>query len=67
MLAPPAGLYFMLKSSTYIPGASVLISDIGPQLANRSNPGSTLVCVTTDVNTACCRERDNNKMLQQEQ
>ena len=62
MLAPPAGLYFMLNGSTYVPGASVLISDVGPQLADRSNPGSTLVCVTTNVNTACCRERDNNKM-----
>ena len=43
------------------PGASVLISDIGPQPAdNRSDPGSTLVCVTTNVNTACCRGGDNN-------
>ena len=40
-------------------GDSVLISSIGPQPANRSDPGSTLVCVTTNVNTACCRKGDN--------
>ena len=63
MLAPPStGLYFMLNGSTYLPGASVLISNIGPQPANHSNPGSTLVCVTTNVNTACCRSGDNNMM-----
>ena len=45
---------------TYLPGDSVLISDIGPQPADRSDPGSTLVCVTTNVNTACCRSGDNN-------
>ena len=61
MLAPPpTGLYFMLNGEAYIPGASVLISDIGPQSADRSDPGSTLVCVTTNVNTACCRKGDNN-------
>ena len=38
------------------------ISDIGSQPASRSDPGSTLVCVTTVVNTACCRSRDNNYM-----
>ena len=46
----------------YNDGASVLISDIGPQPTTRSDPGSTLVCVTTNVNTACCRGRDNNGM-----
>ena len=44
----------------YLPGESVLISDIGPQPFDRSIPGSTLVCVTTNVNTACCKSDDNN-------
>ena len=63
MLAPPSSsLYFKLNSSRYLPGAFVLISNIGPQLDDRSNPGSTLVCVTTNVNTACCRKGDNNAL-----
>jgi len=37
--------------------------DIGLQPANRSNPGSTLVCVTTNINTACCRAGDNPSNL----
>ena len=61
-LAPPeSGLYFMVESRVYLPGNSVNITDIGAQpLDDRSNPGSTLVCVTTNVNMACCRSRDNN-------
>ena len=51
----------MLNDTIHLPGASVLISDIGPQPAdNRSDPESTLVYVTTNVNTACCRGADNN-------
>ena len=48
----------MLKNNVYIPGDSVPITDIGPQPGNRSDAGSTLVCVTTNVNTACCRYSD---------
>ena len=63
MLAPlPTGLYFMFNGSVYLPGASALISDIGPQPDNRSDPGFTLVCVTVNVNTACCRNNDNNAL-----
>ena len=54
------GLYFILNGFIYLPGASVLISDIGPQPADRNDPGSTLLCVTTNVYTACCRGVDNN-------
>ena len=47
----------------YLPGDTVVISDIGPQpLVDRSDPGSTLICITTNVNTACCRASDNNGM-----
>ena len=52
----------MLNGTIHLPGDSVLVSDIGPQPDNRNDPGSTLVCVTTNVNTACCRTNDNNAM-----
>ena len=50
----------MIKNTFILPGDSVLISDIGSQPGNRSDPGSTLVCVTSNINTACCRRQDNN-------
>ena len=59
---PSTGLYFMLNGTIHLPGDSVLVSDIGPQPDNRNDSGSTLVCVTTNVNTACCRNNDNNDM-----
>ena len=44
-------------------GGSVLISDIKHQdKVDRGNPGDTLVCVTTNINTACCRSKDNNNV-----
>ena len=52
----------MLNGAIHLPGKFVLISDIGFQPADRSYPGSTLVCVTTNVNTACCRRRENNTL-----
>ena len=52
----------MLNNDSYQQGNFVLISDIGPQPDDRSDPGSTLVCVTANVNTACCRNGDNNNM-----
>ena len=57
---PSTSLYFRLNGTIYLPGDCVLICDIGFQSENRSDIGSTLVCVTTNVNTACCRGRDNN-------
>ena len=50
----------MWNGHIYVSGHSVLISDIGNQPRNRANPESTIVCVTTNVNTACCRKNDNN-------
>ena len=41
-------------------GESINITDIGPQPNVRSYPGSTLVCVTSNVTMDCCRSRDNN-------
>ena len=59
---PSTGLYFMLNGVIHQPGDFVLISDIGPQPADRNDSGSTLICVTTNVNTACCRGNDNNAL-----
>ena len=41
------------------PGDTVNINDIGEQLPDRNDPGMTLVCVATNVNSACCRDNDN--------
>ena len=44
----------------YLPGGTILITDIGSNTTNdRSDPQSSLVCVTTNVNTQCCRGADN--------
>ena len=42
-------LYFKVGNKEYLSGQLVNITDIGGQPANRSDPGSTLVCVTTNV------------------
>ena len=55
--APPnTGLYFTLHGTVYLPGDTILITDIGR--GNSSDPGFSLVCVTTNVNTNCCRSAD---------
>ena len=43
----------------HLPGDTVLITDIGFSLLADPNPGSSLVCNTSNVNTHCCRSRDN--------
>ena len=40
----------------------MLLSDIGPQPQNRSDPGSTLVCVTLNINTTCCKDGNNENI-----
>ena len=58
--APPnTGLYFTLSGTVYLPGDTILINDIGSSNAGYSDPQSSLVCVTTNVNTHCCRGADN--------
>ena len=43
----------------YLPGDIIFITDIGSENTNdKSDPGSSLVCVTTNVNTHCCRSID---------
>ena len=49
----------MLGNTIYLPGDSVLITDIGQQPADCAEAGSSLVCVTSNVNTQCCRGKDN--------
>ena len=62
--APPStGLYFMLRGNVYLPGDTVNITDIG--VVNGSEPngtGGALVCVTTNINTKCCRTRDGGNL-----
>ena len=43
----------------YLPGDTVLITDIEVDVVADPNPGSSLVCNTSDVNTHCCRGGDN--------
>jgi len=54
------GLFFSINDTIHLPGESVLISDVGPQPANRGDPGTTLVCNSTNVNMVCCRKSDND-------
>ena len=61
-MPPATGLYFRMGNHIYLPGQTVIISDIGEQPGDRSDPGSTLVCVTTNVNRACCRNKDGGNI-----
>ena len=49
----------MLNNIAYFPGDSVFIDEIGDINTNSESPGSTLVCVTDNVNNNCCRENEN--------
>ena len=64
-LYPATGLYFQIGNNIYLPGQTVNISDIGEQpnyYYDRSDPGSTLICVTTNINRACCRRSDGGNV-----
>ena len=54
---PDAGLFFFLSGTVYLPGESVLITDIG--LSNVVDAASSLVCATSNVNTRCCGDNGN--------
>ncbi len=64
-LEPPSvGLYFTLSGTVYLPGATIPITNVGDSYlpdngANQVDPGLSLVCVTSNVNTMCCRGRDH--------
>ena len=49
----------------HLPGDTVLITDIGAftiRDESRSDPGRSLVCVTSNVNTQCCRRVDGRNV-----
>ena len=51
-----SGLYFTLNGIVYHPGETVIITGIGDSTTDPA--GSSLVCVTSNVNTECCRNTD---------
>ena len=57
-------LYFMLNGEIYPSGSSVVITEIGEHDPNTGayNPDSSLACVTSEVNSQCCRERDGGNL-----
>ena len=55
---PSTGLYFSLSGVVYQPGDTVFVTDIGVGVLRHPDPGSSLVCITTNVNTRCCRAAD---------
>ena len=52
----------MHNGSILLSGSSLDISDIGEQPDNRSFEGSTLVCVTSNINIQCCRTTDGGNV-----
>lgn len=56
-------LYFTLNGTVFLPGATVLITDIGT-FASPTPEGAanSLVCVTSNVNTQCCRTSDGGSV-----
>ena len=47
----------------YLPGDTVLITDIGEfTAATADGAGTSLVCVTSNVNTQCCRGSDGGNV-----
>ena len=55
------GLYFTLAGQIYLSGDTVLITDIGTFVGTEPDEtGNALVCVTTNVNTQCCRGSDHS-------
>ncbi len=53
-----------MSGTIYLPGDTILITDVGDSyppgsIRNRDDPGPSLVCVTSNVNTMCCRGADH--------
>ncbi len=65
---PSMGLYFNLSGTIYLSGDVISITSIGssiqfdPEINPEINPGSPLICVTTNVNTECCRSDDGSNV-----
>ena len=57
LTAPP--IYFTLNGTVYLPNDTILITDIGSEnTSDPSDPGFSLVCVTTNVNNQYCIDAD---------
>ena len=54
IIEPSTGLYFILDNTVYLPGDSILITDVGEEQG-------ALVCMTRNVNSKCCRETDDHQ------
>ncbi len=53
-----------MSGNVYLPGDTIPITDVGDSFppgsgANQVYPGPSLVCVTSNVNTWCCRGGDH--------
>ncbi len=58
------GLYFIFNSTEYLDGDKLPITDVGDSFLHDNNtkqvdPGLSLECVTSNVNTNCCRGADH--------
>ena len=60
-VVPSSGLYFTLSGTFYQPGDSILIADIGA-FTSSTDPGRSLVCMTSNINTQCCRRSDGGNV-----
>ncbi len=51
-----------MSGTVYLPGDTIPIIDVGdgfPGTSNPTDPGPSLVCVTSNINTMCCRGADH--------
>jgi hypothetical protein len=64
LTASSSGLYFSLGNALFLPGDTVLITDIGVFVGGSDpvDPGTSLVCRTEHVNTQCCRTSDGGNV-----
>ncbi len=54
-----------MSGTIYLPGNTIPITDVGDIFitdgpSKPTDPGPSLVCVTSNVNTNCCRNKDNS-------
>ena len=59
---PLSGLFFTLSGTVYLPGATVLITDVGRFTIQTLAAANSLVCDTRNVNTMCCRGSDGGNV-----
>ena len=56
LAVPDVGLFFSLNGIVYPPGVKLLITDVGESAIEGA--GSSLVCITSNINTQNCRGSD---------